>query len=218
MIDTDDMTDSFLDALNKQDSMTTESVDMEEKTEPKFNYNTERSSAIDFGDYVVIEQHRFGASNEWYLHKVIGSSRSVTYVDVPVTGVRKEKIHIHKDLVDVVSCIICGLDETQVFKYRVQDVQSNPHDANNDRAESDKLGFPYQIGPEYDDPDRINADDANKGNELAISLLNEVISSHRDPEDFDYNECDKPGEECVWCADAKKAIASLNRKEQVIIP
>jgi len=99
-----------------------------ESNAPPFNYSTKRSSNIDFGDYVLIEQHRYGADNEWYLHKVIRASRSVTYVDVPVTGLREEKIHIHTDVVDVISCICCGIDETKVFKYRVQDVRLNTHD------------------------------------------------------------------------------------------
>jgi len=57
--------------------------------------------------------------------------------------------------------------------------------------------------------DALNAHDASKGNELAIECLREIMRSHRDPNSDIYNECDEPGEECLWCANAEKAIASL---------
>lgn len=41
----------------------------------------------------------------------------------------------------------------------------------------------------------------------AISLLEEIIFNHADPESADYNECDKEGEQCLWCDHAKKWIA-----------
>lgn len=41
------------------------------------------------------------------------------------------------------------------------------------------------------------------------SLLSEVISAHSDPESCDYNECDIPSEECMWCTEAKKVLQKL---------
>lgn len=77
---------------------------------------------IDFGDYVLIEQHRFGAENEFYLYKVInGNIISSGYVDVPVTGAAKETLH--GDSEEVVSCICCGVNETVVLKFRKKDVE-----------------------------------------------------------------------------------------------
>ena len=76
---------------------------------------------LDFGDYAVIEQKRHGVENEMYVHKVIGRLRSNAYVDVPVQLPRKNTIH--RKAVDVVACICCGVQETEVFKYRVQDVK-----------------------------------------------------------------------------------------------
>jgi hypothetical protein len=76
---------------------------------------------IDFGNYVKIEQHRFGVPNEMYLHKVIGRFESNTYVDVPVKWDRTEVIHDKS--VPVVACICCGIDETEVRRYRLEDVQ-----------------------------------------------------------------------------------------------
>ena len=76
---------------------------------------------LDFGDYALIEQKRFGADNEMYLHKVIGRLKSNTYVPVPVQTPAKEIIH--KEIVDIVSCICCGVSERHALKYKETDVQ-----------------------------------------------------------------------------------------------
>ncbi|NEW05930.1 hypothetical protein GK047_07885 [Paenibacillus sp. SYP-B3998] len=76
---------------------------------------------INFGSYVKIEQKRFGVPNEMYLHKVIGRFESNCYVDIPVKIPRTEVLH--GKLVPVVSCICCGIDETEVLKYRLVDVE-----------------------------------------------------------------------------------------------
>lgn len=75
---------------------------------------------INFGDYVYIEQKRYGCENEMYLHKVINRLKSNCYVKVPVQIPAKE-VNQGK-IVDVVSCICCGVDETEVLKYRIKDV------------------------------------------------------------------------------------------------
>ena len=79
------------------------------------------NKSIDFGDYVKIEMKRYGVPNEMYTHKVIRALKSNTYVDVPVQSPATEKLHDKME--DVVSCIVCGIDETQVLKYRIKDVQ-----------------------------------------------------------------------------------------------
>jgi hypothetical protein len=78
------------------------------------------ANELDFGDYCQIEQKRYGVKNEMFTHKVISRSRSNSYVDVPVTIPVKNVLH--DAIVDVVSCICCGVDETEVRKYRVGDV------------------------------------------------------------------------------------------------
>jgi len=84
-----------------------------------------KDKKLDFGDYVTIEQHRYGGGpNEFYTHKVITRLESNTWVDVPVTGVLKHSQH--DEMAEVVSCICCGVSETDVFKYRVCDVKYNP--------------------------------------------------------------------------------------------
>jgi len=75
---------------------------------------------LDFGDYVFIEMKRHGIKNEFYKHKVISQLSSNTYVDVPVQDPAKEVIH--DNVVPVVSCICCGVDETKVLKFMVDDV------------------------------------------------------------------------------------------------
>lgn len=42
--------------------------------------------------------------------------------------------------------------------------------------------------------------------DLIEGLLNEVMSNHCDPDSESYNECEKEGEQCQWCADAEKSI------------
>lgn len=79
-------------------------------------------SEIDFGDYVQIEQKRYGVPNEMFLHKVIGAMQSNSYVNVPVQVPATETILNH-GVVDVVACICCGIDETKVLKYRIEDVR-----------------------------------------------------------------------------------------------
>ena len=55
-----------------------------------------------------------------------------------------------------------------------------------------------------------STDAAPSLNEFIIELLQEVIDDHSDPDEPGYNECEKPGEMCQWCEEAKYAIKSLN--------
>ena len=74
-----------------------------------------------FGDYVEIEQKRYGVENEMYTCKVIGCLRSNSYVDIPVTYPRIEEYH--DKVVEVVACITCGVDERTVKRYKKSDVR-----------------------------------------------------------------------------------------------
>jgi hypothetical protein len=76
---------------------------------------------LNFGDYVLIEQKRFGVPNEQYLYKVIGTLKSNTYVEVPVQANPKEIIH--KDMVEVVACVCCGVMERDILRFNISDVQ-----------------------------------------------------------------------------------------------
>lgn len=74
---------------------------------------------LDFGDYCYIEQKRHGAPNEMYLHKVIGRSNSNAWVDVPVTWTKAENLQDRME--PVLHCICCGVQETEVRRYRESD-------------------------------------------------------------------------------------------------
>lgn len=74
-----------------------------------------------FGDYAIIEQKRHGVPNEMFVHKVIDQLRSNTWVDVPVQSPATETIH--DEMEDVCLCICCGIDETEVRRYRVKDMR-----------------------------------------------------------------------------------------------
>lgn len=74
-----------------------------------------------FGDYAIIEQKRHGVPSERFVHKVIGIRRSNSWVDVPVQSPATETLHRGMEVVCL--CICCGIDETEVRQYRVQDMQ-----------------------------------------------------------------------------------------------
>lgn len=74
-----------------------------------------------FGDYAIIEQKRHGSPNEMFVHKVIDQLRSNTWVDVPVQSPATETMH--DEMEDVCLCICCGIDETEVRRYRVKDMR-----------------------------------------------------------------------------------------------
>ncbi len=74
-----------------------------------------------FGDYAEIEQKCYGVNNEMYLHKVIGTSESNTWVDVPVQTPATETIHDKME--PVVRRICCGISETDEHRYRIKDVK-----------------------------------------------------------------------------------------------
>ena len=77
---------------------------------------------IDFGDYVLIEQKRYGAPNEMFQFKVVGSYQSNSYRDVPMDAVDRDK-KLHPHVVDVLHVICCGIDETTVDTVRKADVK-----------------------------------------------------------------------------------------------
>lgn len=74
-----------------------------------------------FGDYAIIEQKRHGVPNDMFVHKVIDQLRSNTWVDVPVQSPATETMH--DEMEDVCLCICCGIDETEVRRYRVKDMR-----------------------------------------------------------------------------------------------
>lgn len=78
-----------------------------------------RTSDIDFGDYVEIEMHRYGATNEFYIHKVIGAGRSNGWVETPLKW--NSEMVLHDDVEDVLNVIQSGCAETIAFKVNKKD-------------------------------------------------------------------------------------------------
>ncbi len=78
-----------------------------------------RTNDIDFGDYVEIEMHRYGAPNEFYIHKVVGALKSNGWIDAPLKWDSKPTLHDHMEI--VLNVIQCGIDETKVIRVRQKD-------------------------------------------------------------------------------------------------
>ena len=80
---------------------------------------------LEFGDYVYIEQKRYGIENEKYLYKVIKTgAQSNTYVKVPVQT--PATAEIQSDIEEIVYCVCCGVQETEILPFRVKDVVLKP--------------------------------------------------------------------------------------------
>lgn len=77
-------------------------------------------SELGYGDYVCIEQFRYGVPNEFWEYKVIGTLRSNCWVDVPVKHSPAEVRH--ESMEDVICCICCGIDETKVVRFKLSEV------------------------------------------------------------------------------------------------
>lgn len=75
---------------------------------------------MDFGDYCVIEQKRYGAENEHYTYKVIGKGKANYYVPVPVDA---NNTKATGEMCDVVKCICAGVCEEKVETFRLRDVK-----------------------------------------------------------------------------------------------
>lgn len=74
---------------------------------------------LDFGDYCYIEQKRFGVKNVIWQYKVIGSGKANYYRPVPVNPYELKAMG---EICDVVKAICCGVSETEVETFRLQDV------------------------------------------------------------------------------------------------
>jgi hypothetical protein len=52
---------------------------------------------------------------------------------------------------------------------------------------------------------------SNEINTEIIDLLVDIMHCHRDADSGAYNDCDKPGEQCQWCARAEKVVNVLRQ-------
>lgn len=74
---------------------------------------------MDFGDYCTIEQKRYGAKNELFIYKVIGSGKANYFTPVPVDA---NNTKAKGEMCDIVKCICAGVVEEEVKTFREQDV------------------------------------------------------------------------------------------------
>ena len=77
-----------------------------------------------FGRYCRIEQLNYGVPNEMFLYKVVASLRSNCWCEVPYKTASKEVRH--DSIEDCVLAICCGIDETEVLRFRVADIEFLP--------------------------------------------------------------------------------------------
>jgi len=75
---------------------------------------------LKFGDYCSIEQKRYGCDNEQFKYKVIGTSLTNYFRNVPVDARNSDMKH--GEMCDVVKVICCGVCEETVETFRLQDV------------------------------------------------------------------------------------------------
>jgi hypothetical protein len=113
----------------KPKETTMNSNDEQSQTAATASIVQNRHVRLDFGEYVRIEQKRFGVENEMFLYKVIGGGiKSNCWVTVPVGPPNFETEAQHDEIEEVVKCVCCGVDETKVVKFRVCDVTKSNHD------------------------------------------------------------------------------------------
>lgn len=84
-----------------------------------------------FGRYVKIP-HVLAENGEKFIFKVVGRLQSNAYCNVPIGGVNN-KIEIHRQIVDVLHVIQCGIDETQVLTVALKDCEFVEPKTNADR-------------------------------------------------------------------------------------
>lgn len=82
----------------------------------------EQERPLEFGDYISVEQKRYVGGNEFYTHKVIRTLESNSYTDVPVDA-HKPVNPVQSEVVEIVECICCGVDESKTIRFRVKDVK-----------------------------------------------------------------------------------------------
>lgn len=79
-----------------------------------------------FGRYCRIEMKNFIRPNDFFIHKCIKTYRGNKYRDVPLVTAKGEYVHTG-GLVNLVSVITCGIDETEVFAVPLESVEFIPN-------------------------------------------------------------------------------------------
>nr|WP_314638691.1 hypothetical protein [uncultured Olsenella sp.] len=133
-----------------------------------------------FGRYCKIEMYRHISQNEFYVHKCIGNYESNVWVDVPIHG--NPKPRLHKKMAPVMDVITCGIDESHVFRVRMCDVEMLPPEERTCHDVADRGASDFRaLRPEWL---------AHHAPDTASSLADEmvVIADEADMEDVARDE------------------------------
>lgn len=87
----------------------------------QFNYDARKGPWPDFGDYALVEMKRHGVPNEMFVHKVIGTFSSNSWVDMPIQ--EPPKPVLHPEMQQVAHVVCCGLSEDRVYRVRMSDLK-----------------------------------------------------------------------------------------------
>lgn len=117
---------------------------------------------LDFGDYCWIEQKRFGVPNEIYQYKVIGRGRANHWRPVPVSHY---ELYAQGEICDVVKVICCGVSETQVETFRLQDVSRDGKHWPGTAKPAPPVGSSQQLGAaeQFEEIKELPADEFRPG-------------------------------------------------------
>lgn len=107
---------------------------LEQDDKDKTNHSFVLTGQDLFGRYANIAygNKRYGTVSgvqNYHIYKVIQRFRSNAYCDVPLTYQTEHNCYIHDEVVDVVNVIHCGIDESNVIRVALKDIELIPEGA-----------------------------------------------------------------------------------------
>lgn len=107
---------------------------LERDNKDKTNHSFVLTGQDLFGRYANIAygNKRYGTVSgvqDYHIYKVIQRFRSNAYCDVPLTYQTEHNCYIHDEVVDVVNVIHCGIDESNVIRVALKDIELIPEGA-----------------------------------------------------------------------------------------
>ena len=107
---------------------------LEQDDKDKTNHSFVLTGQDLFGRYANIAygNKRYGTVSgvqDYHIYKVIQRFRSNAYCDVPLTYQTEHNCYIHDEVVDVVNVIHCGIDESNVIRVALKDIELIPEGA-----------------------------------------------------------------------------------------
>lgn len=107
---------------------------LEQDNKDKTNHSFVLTGQDLFGRYANIAygDKRYGTVSgvqDYHIYKVIQRFKSNAYCDVPLTYQTEHNCYIHDEIVDVVNVIHCGIDESEVIRVALKDIELIPEGA-----------------------------------------------------------------------------------------